>query len=578
MKGLALLGLAVPSAIALNIPAQQILFSDKGGFRNELVEPSGRETCPQASKVAAPHDGLHSSLVFLEDEAFRARQAQRLSRAVQVPTTVGDYATDPYDEAFEPVVKFQKLLEQMFPLVHKHAEIEHINRLGLVFTFKGADTTRKPVLFMAHQDVVPIADPSDWTYPPFEGHFDGEWIWGRGSSDCKNVLIGLLSSAEDLLSQNWQPQRTVVFAFGFDEESHGFLGAGSIAPALEEKYGKDSFEFILDEGGMGLQSLGGESGSDDNIIYALPGVGEKGSLDLILDLAVPGGHSSIPPAHTGVGIMSEIIYQLERQELFSAWLEPSHPSYGMLECQARYSPEQVESWLAGKLAEGDPAALGEAVAASRGPAVRYTLQTSQAADLFNGGVKTNALPEKISAVVNYRVALHMTPDQLRERALRIIGPIADSHNVTVYVDFPGEETVRSEKPDDRTLTLSPLSVPLNPAPISPTDPLTSKVWARFAGVARNVFESHPNPLAKSEAKTQSLPTVVVTGDIMTGNTDTRFYWSLSENIYRWSPSRVGGTFNIHTVDERIHLDVHLEAMMLYYDLIRSFDGWDERTQ
>lgn len=159
---------------------------------------------------------------------------------------------------------------------------------------------------MAHQDVVPIADPSDWTYPPFEGHFDGEWIWGRGSSDCKNVLIGLLSSAEDLLSQNWQPQRTVVFAFGFDEESHGFLGAGSIAPALEEKYGKDSFEFILDEGGMGLQSLGGESGSDDDIIYALPGVGEKGSLDLILDLAVPGGHSSIPPAHTGVGIMSEI--------------------------------------------------------------------------------------------------------------------------------------------------------------------------------------------------------------------------------------------------------------------------------
>lgn len=117
MKGLALLGLAVPSAIALNIPTQQILFSDKGVFRNELAGPSGRETCPQASKVPSPNDGLHSSLIFLEDEAFRARQAKRLSRAVQVPTTVGDYATDPYDEAFEPVVQFQKLLEQMFPLV-----------------------------------------------------------------------------------------------------------------------------------------------------------------------------------------------------------------------------------------------------------------------------------------------------------------------------------------------------------------------------------------------------------------------------------------------------------------------------
>lgn len=577
MKGLALLGLAVPSAVALNIPSQQVLFSGKGVFHNEAVEPAGRETCPQASKVPSPNDGLHSSLLFLEDEAFRARQANRLSRAVQIPTTVGDYATDPYDEAFEPVVRFQELLEQMFPLVHKHAEVEHINRLGLVFTFKGVDTTRKPVLFMGHQDVVPIADPSDWTYPPFEGHFDGEWIWGRGSSDCKNVVIGLLSSVEDLLSQNWNPQRTVVLAFGFDEESHGFLGAGSIAPALEKKYGKDSFDFILDEGGMGLQSLGDDSDSNGEVVYALPGVGEKGSLDLILDLAVPGGHSSIPPTHTGIGIMSEIIYQLERQELFSPWLDSSHPSHGMLECQARYSPQHVESWLADKLAGDDPAALGEAVASSRGPAVRYTLQTSQAADLFNGGVKTNALPEKISAVVNYRVALHMTPDQLRERAIRIIRPIADSRNITLHIAFPGEAATHSEDPEDRTLTLSPLSEPLRPAPISPTDPLSSKVWARFAGVARSVFESHPNPLSKNEAKSESSPTVVVTGDIMTGNTDTRFYWSLSENIYRWSPSRAGGTFNIHTVDERIHLSAHLEAMMLYYDLIRSFDGWDEST-
>lgn len=424
---------------------------------------------------------------------------------------------------------------------------------------------------MAHQDVVPIDDPSDWTHPPFAGVFDGEWIWGRGASDCKNVLIGLLSVLEDLVAQNWKPQRTVVLAFGFDEESHGFLGAASIAPALEKKYGKDSFEFILDEGGMGLQSLGDESDPAGEVVYALPGVGEKGSMDLGLELAVPGGHSSIPPAHTGIGIISEIIYELERQELFTALLEPWHPSYGTLQCQARYSPHHVESWLAGKLAEGDAAELAEAVAESRGPAVRYTLQTSQAADLIRGGVKTNALPEKISAVVNYRVALHQQPEQLLERAERIIRPIAARHNVTVQTSDAKDEA------SDRTLTLAPLSEPLVPAPISPTDPLTSKVWARFSGVTRSVFESHPNPLAKNptsastsdkgNTKSSAGPTVVVTGDVMTGNTDTRFYWSLSENIYRWGPSRVGGTLNIHTVDERVLLDVHLEGMMLYYGML-----------
>lgn len=117
MKAIALLGLALPSALALNIPSQQTLFSEEPS-RNSPVKPSGQETCPQAPKVAAPNDGLHSSLHFLQDEAFRARQAKRLSSAVQVPTTVGDFMTDPYDEAFEPVVKFQQLLKEMFPLVY----------------------------------------------------------------------------------------------------------------------------------------------------------------------------------------------------------------------------------------------------------------------------------------------------------------------------------------------------------------------------------------------------------------------------------------------------------------------------
>jgi Gly-Xaa carboxypeptidase len=118
MKALSLLGLAsLPSAFALNIPAQQILFPDGDTPRNVAVKPSARETCPQAQKVAAPNDGLHPALTFLEDGAFRARQAKRLSQAVQVPTMVGDFADDPYDEAFEPMVQFQKLLKKQFPLV-----------------------------------------------------------------------------------------------------------------------------------------------------------------------------------------------------------------------------------------------------------------------------------------------------------------------------------------------------------------------------------------------------------------------------------------------------------------------------
>jgi Gly-Xaa carboxypeptidase len=374
------------------------------------------------------------------------------------------------------------------------------------------------------------------------------------------VLIGLLSVIEDLLAQKWTPTRTVILAFGFDEESHGFLGAGAIASFLEEKYGKDSFEFVLDEGGMGLETLSTPSSSsrgngeegDDGVVYALPGVGEKGSIDIVLTLSVPGGHSSIPPPHTGIGIVSEIIYRLEKEDLFSPKLEETHPSRRKLECQVRHSPGSVEPWLAGALSSTDQVGTAEKLAQSRGDKFRYILQTSQAADIFNGGVKSNALPEHISALVNYRIALHQTPAEVQFRAVKIITPIVEKYNLSLsaFPENPGEE---EGKPNH--LTLSTLSGALSPAPVSPTETGKDAVWTRFAGVTRSVFESVPSLKGK---------TVVVSGDIMTGNTDTRFYWNLSRNIYRWSPSRAGGALNIHTVDERVAIDVHLEAMALYY--------------
>ena len=83
-----------------------------------------------------------------------------------------------------------------------------------------------------HEDVVPVnPDTVDkWTHPPFSGHFDGERIWGRGSSDDKSGLIAIMSTVESLLERNFQPTRGVVLTFGFDEETSGLhVCASSIA-------------------------------------------------------------------------------------------------------------------------------------------------------------------------------------------------------------------------------------------------------------------------------------------------------------------------------------------------------------
>lgn len=137
---------------------------------------------------------------------------------------------------------------------------ETVNTFGLVFTINGTDSSLKPIMLTAHQDVVPVQDESSWKYPPFSAHFDGRWLWGRGSSDDKNSLSALFSALETLLSNpDWVPKRTILVALGFDEES-GTRGAGTIGPFLEERYGEQSMAIILDEGGMGLELL------EDNVL------------------------------------------------------------------------------------------------------------------------------------------------------------------------------------------------------------------------------------------------------------------------------------------------------------------------
>lgn len=91
------------------------------------------------------------------------------------------------------------------------------------------DYSSKPILLAAHQDVVPANSAVRWSHPPFEPYYDGQYLWGRGSSDCKNNLIGILSALESLLKQGWKPNRTVIAAFGFDEETGGVRGATNIA-------------------------------------------------------------------------------------------------------------------------------------------------------------------------------------------------------------------------------------------------------------------------------------------------------------------------------------------------------------
>jgi len=132
------------------------------------------------------------------------------------------------------------------------------------------------------------------------------------------------------LENNFRPTRSVVLAFGFDEEASGRYGAGEIGKYLLSTHGKDAFAFLVDEG-AGFAQISGS-------FFAIPGIAEKGIIDVRIEVTAPGGRSSLPPAHTSIGILSALLVQFESNPC-KTHLARSSPVYGQLQCFAEHAPD-----------------------------------------------------------------------------------------------------------------------------------------------------------------------------------------------------------------------------------------------
>ncbi|KAM0207231.1 hypothetical protein ACHAQI_007718 [Fusarium lateritium] len=521
-----------------------------------LQKPFGQEKhdfkCDLPPVLAPAEDGLPSANeLFSSRKAFNT-QVKRHQAIVRVPSICYDDLGDvDEDKRWAPFHDLHDVLAKTYPAVYKHAKLEKINKFGLVYTLAGSDSSLKPYLLAAHQDVVPVPDPSTWTHPPFDAYFDGEWLWGRGSSDDKNSLTALLSAIETLLTETeWAPKRTLILAFGFDEECSGHRGAAKIGEFLTERYGDDGISFILDEGGSGIQLI-------DDTLYVLPSVQEKGAVDIWAELRVKGGHSSIPHPHTGIGIMAEIVSALEAKPYTPAILKGS-PVYNHLVCLARHSPD-AHSKLSHLLKKDDLEKLTAEVI-RLDPNAKFIIQTTQAVDIIRGGQKINAMPEDVTLGVNYRVAPQDSLDKVQRQFVKNIDAVVQKYNLSVNA-YEGDKALDINSKEgydyDGHLKLTAIRNSVT-TPVSPT---TGPIWDIFSGTIQHSF-------AFKGGK------VVPVGEVMTGNTDTRHYLNLSPNIYRWTPSRQRGSENIHTVDERIRIDSHIDIVKFYYDLIRNFDVAD----
>ncbi|CCH58175.1 hypothetical protein TBLA_0A03770 [Henningerozyma blattae CBS 6284] len=522
---------------------------------NTLYEPF---KCP-AYDLIIGNDPTHIADNLIYNNSLRNDTIRKLSNLVKIPTEIYDDFNNPSqvwdDPNWEPFKRLHEQLEIDFPLIWSNLQIEKINNFSILITWQGTITDLRPIMFAAHQDVVPVVREtwSNWKYPPFSGHFDGQYLWGRGAFDDKNMLVGILQSLEYMLSSepDFQPSRTIIVALGFDEEASGRYGAKYLNDVLLKRYGQYGIYSIMDEGVLGLRTV-------EDVLVASPSIGEKGYLNLNIDINTPGGHSSVPPDHTSIGIASTLIHEMELNK-FDPTFTPINPMSTFYQCVAEYSPT-MDSNLKFDFAnafnneKSNANVLNYLVNTDR--KIEYLFRTSKAFDMINGGVKANALPEYVSILLNSRISVDSSLNVTLTNFINHAESVAKHYDLGLIF----EDKILLEKTESGYINMT-IAVGFEPAPISPNN----EVWKEFASTIKGFYQKIVLPRKFNDSNTE----LVITPSIMPANTDTAKYWNLTRNIYRFQPGFTDEEtmLSIHSVNERVDIDIVMEVIGFVYDYI-----------
>ncbi len=444
---------------------------------------------------------------------------RRFAGALRYETT-NDQEARPKVAAF---LQFHDYLARSFPRVHAQLTRETINELSLLYTWKGSDPVLEPVLYIAHQDVVPVDHPEGWAHPPFAGVVADGMIYGRGALDDKFALVGMLEGIEGLLAQGFQPRRTMYLAFGHDEEIMGTRGAEPMAKLLAQR--GITCKFALDEGPPVVQGL--MPGIDKPVAFI--GTATKGQLYLRLEARGMGGHGSIPPNDTPISILSKGITRLYEHRFPRSLTEPVRQSLQTLAPAMPFANRLVSSnlWLFEGLVLGT---------LEKDHLSRALVTTTVAANIFKGGEKDATVPTHAEAVVNIGILPGQTVASAIDDVRRIV---ADPRVEVSMVTFPDNK---------------------RPHVYEPTAPAPTDGWE----------------YASLQAATQDVfPEALVAPTLMPGGSDGKHFMihGVTPAVYYFNPLDLTPELleGMHGVNERLPAKSYLKAVRFYRSWISQLN-------
>lgn len=436
-----------------------------------------------------------------EDEKESLYLAEKLSKMVQYDTTSHAGVTET-----EKFLGFHQILQELFPLVHEKLEKTQIDG-NLLYYWKGK-TSKKPILLMSHQDVVPAE--GEWLHAPFSGDIADGKVWGRGTADTKCTVMSFFEAVEQLLKEGFVPPTDVYLASSCTEEWAGD-GAPKIVAELQKR-GVHLF-LLCDEGGAIITDpIGGIHGN-----FAMVGVFEKGKADVKFTAGSSGGHASAPGKNTPIVRLSEFVTSVEKHSPFRKKLLPEVAAmFSSLAPYASFGMRLIlgNLWLFSPLLKWVLPKFSAQAGAMLKTTIAFTMQS--------GSDAYNVIPQEATVGANMR----FIPHQGEKESLSLIQKRAEKYGLSMEIIHSNDYS----KPVD----------------------IHGEGFTLMQKVIRETFPGLPD-----------------SPYVMTGATDAQFYQPVCDNCIRFAPVIYGPEQmkGMHGLNENIEYSCLPGAVRFYRNLI-----------
>ena len=315
---------------------------------------------------------------------------------------------------------------------------------GLVAVLPGTSKTLKPMLLLAHIDVV-VANRADWERDPYKLVEENGYYYARGIADDKFQSAVYADTLIRLKQEGYKPQRTIKLALTCGEETDtAWNGAQYLASQRRDLI---DAEFALNEGG------GGRTDGKGKLMVQTIQVGEKVYQDYKLTITNPGGHSSQPVPQNAIYDMGRALEKIAAHSFPAEFSDTTRAFFAKAGAMRGDETGKAMVALTRDLTDANSMAL-----VNQDKALNSMLRTTCVATMIDGGHAVNALPQKVEANVNCRIFPGHTPAEIKDELMRIMG------NPAIAIRYGR---------DDKPLAKPPA---LDPRLIGPMEKLAAKYF------------------------------------------------------------------------------------------------------